>query len=84
MARRASHKRWPQVYSGPDIIASAGKVGIAKGTRGKIVKGGQTAVDEEGNELVEFMPHWGQDFITVMLPRNQIFDRGPAELENLL
>lgn len=84
MARRASNKRWPQVYGGPDIAPAAGKVAIAKGTQGKIVKGGQTTVDEEGNELIEFMPHWGQDYITIMLRKDHIFDRGPAELERLL
>lgn len=68
---------WPHVYGGPTLEPRAGGVGIRTNTKGRVVGDGPDG-------MVEFLPSWGEGFLTVYLPKDEVHDRGPEELERLL
>lgn len=73
-----SKSKFPHKYIGPTLAPRAGGAGIASGTAGRILGVGPRealAGADEGRPMVEFLPHWGEGWLSLYLPADEVITR---------
>lgn len=72
--KKAAARRYEYRYTGPTITPDpnySASVGLKTGTTGRI-ESWACPPDAQGRKMVDFVPSWGEGFVTIRLPLDHI------------